>query len=138
MYIYVYLCVRKCRISCNRISAIDYTPINPCNPSPCGANAICKESNNGAGSCLCIPEYFGDPYLGCRPECVNNLDCAWNKACINYKCVDPCIGACGLNAECKVSHHAPTCYCLPGYTGSALLSCHKIEFDPSKSHCVYI
>lgn len=112
-------------------------PVNPCNPSPCGANAICKDSN-GAGACSCIPEYFGDPYLGCRPECVNNLDCAWNKACVNYKCIDPCIGTCGLNAECKVSHHAPTCYCLPGYTGSALLSCHKIELDPSKSCIIAI
>jgi len=38
--------------------------LNPCEPSPCGINAICKEQN-GAGSCSCLPEYFGNPYEGC-------------------------------------------------------------------------
>lgn len=69
-------------------------PSNPCNPSPCGANAICKE-RNGAGSCSCIPDYFGDPYSGCRPECIQDSECDRTRACVNNKCVDPCIGVCG-------------------------------------------
>jgi len=73
----------------------------PCNPSPCGANAVCKE-RNGAGSCTCLPEYSGDPYTGCRPECVLNTDCSKARACVRNKCVDPCPGTCGLNAECRV------------------------------------
>lgn len=97
----------------------------PCSPSPCGINAICQE-RNGAGSCSCIPEYFGDPYVECRPECVMNSDCAKNRACVNQKCRDPCPGVCGLNAECSVVNHAPTCMCLPGYTGNPSLSCHEI------------
>lgn len=76
--------------------------VNPCSPSPCGANAVCKE-RNGAGSCLCLPEYFGDPYTGCRPECVQNSECDRSKACINNKCKDPCPGVCGINAsKCRV------------------------------------
>lgn len=97
-------------------------PRMPCNPSPCGANAVCKE-RNGAGSCSCLPEYFGDPYSGCRPECVTNSDCDRTRACMNNKCKDPCPGTCGLNAECRVINHAPSCSCLPGYSGDPLSSC---------------
>lgn len=101
-------------------------PRNPCQPSPCGANAVCKE-RNGAGSCTCLPEYTGDPYTGCRPQCVTNSDCDRSKACFNNKCKDPCPGACGVNAECRAINHAPSCYCLPGYTGNALKSCEPEE-----------
>lgn len=97
--------------------------ITPCEPSPCGANAVCKELNN-AGSCTCLPDYFGDPYFECRPECVLNNDCPRIKACVNNKCKNPCPGVCGLNAECTVHNHAPSCACLPGYTGNPFLSCH--------------
>lgn len=72
--------------------------IKPCSPSPCGANAVCKE-RDGVGSCSCLPEYFGDPYTGCRPECVQNSECDRSKACINNKCKDPCPGVCGINAS---------------------------------------
>lgn len=98
-------------------------PKMPCNPSPCGANAICKE-RNGAGSCICLPEYFGDPYTGCRPECVTNSECDRKKACVNNKCRDPCPGTCGQNAECSVINHTPSCTCLPGYTGNPITACH--------------
>lgn len=97
----------------------------PCNPSPCGANAVCKE-RNGAGSCSCLPEYFGDPYIGCRPECILNTDCDRSKACVNNKCRDPCPGTCGLNTDCRVVNHAPSCSCLSGYTGNPLSACHQI------------
>lgn len=60
--------------------------IDPCNPSPCGSNAVCT-ARNGAGSCKCIDLHFGDPYTGCRPECVVNADCPQNKACTRNKCV---------------------------------------------------
>jgi hypothetical protein len=43
---------------------------------------------------------------------------------VRNKCVDPCPGTCGLNAECRVVNHAPSCSCLPGYTGNPLNSCH--------------
>lgn len=116
-------------------------PRNPCNPSPCGSNAECRE-RNGAGSCTCLPEYFGDPYTGCRPECVLNTDCARNKACLNNKCLNPCPGTCGINAECHVNNHAPACTCLSGYTGNPLRSCHLIPLSSKISyfliHLLYV
>lgn len=110
----------------NQFSLVQSTPepINPCNPSPCGVNAICKE-RNGVGSCTCLHEYYGDPYNECRPECTLNSDCAKNRACVNNKCRDPCPGVCGINAECSVINHSPTCSCLDGYIGNALTACHE-------------
>lgn len=86
---------------------------------------MCREQN-GAGSCSCLPEFYGDPYTGCRPECVQNSDCDKRKACLNQKCVDPCPGTCGTNAECAVLNHSPICSCLPGYTGEPFTACHII------------
>jgi len=99
--------------------------LSPCDPSPCGANAVCREQN-GAGSCTCVQDYFGNPYEGCRPECVVNSDCSQSRACVRNKCQDPCPGTCGQNAECRVVSHLPQCSCLPGYSG-----------DPFR-HCAYI
>ena len=102
----------------------------PCDPSPCGPNAICTD-RNGAASCTCVDGYFGDPYVsGCRPECVQDSECAANKACINNKCRDPCPGTCGINAECKVINHVPACYCIRDYTGDPFVSCRRIERPP--------
>lgn len=110
----------------------------PCNPSPCGINALCKE-RQGAGSCSCLPEYFGDPYVECRPECILNSDCVKTKACVNSKCVDPCPGVCGINAECRATNHIPICFCSLGYTGNPSSVCHEIvkqrnyfKLNPSK------
>lgn len=97
--------------------------VNPCFPSPCGANAVCRQQN-GAGSCTCIQDYLGNPYEGCRPECVLNSDCPSNKACVSSKCVDPCPGTCGQNAECQVINHLPSCTCILGYTGDPFRYCN--------------
>lgn len=97
-------------------------PLNPCTPSPCGPNAVCQERNN-AGSCSCINGYFGNPYEGCRPECLINSDCPQNRACINNKCQDPCPGLCGLNAECQIVNHVPNCICVIGYVGNPYNNC---------------
>lgn len=95
---------------------------DPCNPSPCGANAQC-----GEGICTCITEYQGDPYTGCRPECVLNSDCPRNRACIRNKCADPCPGTCGQNALCDVINHIPMCSCQSGMTGNAFVSCITVK-----------
>lgn len=114
------------------VGPIPDNKINPCNPSPCGANAVCKERNN-AGSCICLPEYFGDPYTGCRPECILNTDCPRDKSCVNNKCKDPCPGMCGLYSECRVNNHAPACFCMEGYIGNPIVACHIPVID----HCMY-
>ena len=99
--------------------------IDPCNPSPCGENALCQNRQRAAG-CQCIPEYFGDPYVACRPECTINSECPANKACNNLKCVDPCPGLCGINAQCRVLNHIATCTCVQGYVGDPFTSCQLI------------
>lgn len=103
--------------------------ITPCVPNPCGSNAECRTHNN-AGSCVCLPNYFGNPYEGCRPECVLNSDCPSTKACIQTKCQDPCPGTCGRNALCHVTNHLPICTCYDGYTGDPYSICHQDQ--PSK------
>lgn len=96
--------------------------IDPCNPSPCGAFATCRQQNN-VGSCQCLPEYNGNPYEGCRPECVLNSDCASDRACVNQKCRDPCPGTCGQNADCFVRNHSPMCNCRVNFVGDPYRYC---------------
>jgi hypothetical protein len=105
--------------------------LQPCHPSPCGANANCREQN-GAGACTCIQDYVGNPYEGCRPECVLNSDCPSNLACLNSKCKDPCPGTCGRNAVCQVVNHLPSCTCLTGYTGDPFRQCSIIQNERKK------
>ena len=104
--------------------------VDPCNPSPCGSNARCT-SRNRAGACQCIPEYFGDPYVACRPECTINADCPSALACVNLHCVDPCPGVCGINAQCRALNHNPTCTCNPGYRGDPFSACSLIPSSES-------
>lgn len=61
----------------------------------------------------------------CKPECVSNTECFNNLACINQKCQDPCPGACGSNAKCRVISHSPVCVCSAGYTGDPFVQCSK-------------
>lgn len=42
---------------------------------------------------------------------------------MNQKCQNPCPGACGYNAECKVMDHIPSCLCPYDYTGDPFISC---------------
>lgn len=99
--------------------------IHPCNPSPCGPNSRCREIN-GQAVCSCILGFTGQPPL-CRPECIINSDCARREACINQKCIDPCLGSCGINAECKVINHNPICSCPIHYTGNPFIRCQQIR-----------
>lgn len=114
-----------------------HEPVDPCVPNPCGANALCNE-RNGVGSCICMKDYFGDPYLGCRPECVQNSDCPFDKACFNMRCENPCacIGTCDVYAECSVINHSPVCHCLPGYTGNPFQNCHPVPANSKRNRTV--
>lgn len=98
--------------------------VNPCEPSPCGPHSICKISGDNP-ICACLLSYKGTP-PNCRPECISNSECDYNLACLNQKCVDPCIGACGSNTECRVVSHAPMCLCQSGYTGDPFSYCSTI------------
>lgn len=95
---------------------------DPCNPSPCGFNAQCRD-----GVCTCLQNYKGDPYYGCRPECVTNMECPMNNACVRNRCVNPCPAACAPTAQCNVYNHIPMCTCNEGTTGDAFIGCHEIQ-----------
>lgn len=103
---------------------------DPCSPSPCGANAICRVQQNSA-SCSCQNDYIGNPYEGCRPECTLSSDCPSNQACIRSKCRDPCPGTCGQNAQCYAVNHAATCSCFERYTGDPFVYCSPFR-EPRK------
>lgn len=113
------------------------TPISPipsdtpatCDSIQCGSNTECRE-HNGALSCSCKKNYYGNPLIGCHPECVINTDCPLEKSCANSKCIDPCVGACGVGALCQVVNHFPVCYCPPDYTGDASVSCTFYQPQP--------
>lgn len=112
-------------VHCTPIENDPIAPINPCSPSPCGPYSNCKDSS-GHAVCSCLKNYIGVP-PACRPECSLNSDCPSTKlACINSRCVDPCIATgnlCGLNAICNVIQHNPICTCPPGQTGDPFTRC---------------
>lgn len=112
--------------SCDRICAISVVqaaePVDPCDPSPCGPNARCDN-----GVCSCLAEYQGDPYYGCRPECVLATDCPKNEACVRNRCKDPCVGTCGEDSVCTVLNHIPICSCPERYSGNPFISCKPVK-----------
>lgn len=110
-------------------------PPNPCQPSPCGPFAECRVRGDQA-VCSCLQSYIGSP-PNCRPECVIHADCPLDKACIRENCADPCLGACGFNAQCKVINHGPICFCDAGYEGDPFSSCNKkrVVIETPKNPC---
>lgn len=115
-------------------------PTSPCEPSPCGPNAECRE-NNGAGACFCFDGYEGNPFdqqRGCRRECEINDDCSSILACVRNKCIDPCVGTCGSYALCEVTKHIPLCTCPAGYTGDPFFLCREepVTAPPRTNPCV--
>lgn len=95
----------------------------PCSPSPCGHNYECDIYGLHVAVC--------DPCLGpsaiynpqCRPECLTNSDCPFDRACLNQICAEPCPGSCGVNAQCHVILHSPVCSCPSGLYGNPYEHC---------------
>ena len=98
--------------------------VDKCSLQQCGPNAKCVEKN-GVQTCECGTDYIGNPYIACHLECLQNSDCNLNLACSNNKCINPCDGACGSGASCKVINHSPICYCKPELTGNPFVHCSK-------------
>lgn len=93
-----------------------------CSTNPCGSNALCDN-----GICTCLPEFYGDPSIGCRPECVLNSDCPRDKACVQNKCKSFCPGPCAYNAQCMMVNHIAMCNCPTGFEGNAFIQCNPIQ-----------
>nr|CAH0107401.1 unnamed protein product [Daphnia galeata] len=71
-----------------------------CTPSPCGTNTKCRVENSRA-VCSCQEGFMGNPIQGCRRECESDFECDASRACMNFRCQDPC-GTCGTYADCNV------------------------------------
>lgn len=110
------------------------TPTNPCVPSPCGPNSLCRD-HNGTPTCSCLQNYIGRP-PNCRPECTINAECPGNLACVNEKCRDPCPGSCGIYATCNTVKHVPQCVCEHGYTGDPFNGCSLVQQSKIILHTV--
>lgn len=114
----------QCRPNVVMADVVD-VPLDPCYPTPCGPNSQCRVTFNSQATCSCLPGFSGTAPM-CRPECVLNSDCLPALACLNQKCIDPCVGACGRSAMCRPSNHNAICSCQPGYTGDPFLQCSPI------------
>lgn len=108
-------------------------PIVGCVPTPCGPNSQCRIVGETA-VCSCLPNYLGRA-PNCRPECMTNSECPRNLACINERCVDPCVGSCASEAICTCYNHQATCRCPDGYVGDPFVACSplpsKLKFSSS-------
>lgn len=85
---------------------------------------------NHEPTCDCPAGFKGSPLIECKPECVQNSDCSSSKkpVCTKGVCTNPCDGACGVYAECKLKKSKPVCTCLPTYIGNPNTGCrHECE-----------
>lgn len=71
--------------------------------------------------CSCVAGFLGIP-PACRPECTVSSECLLTEACSNQKCINPCLGACGIQATCQVINHNPICSCGE-LTGDPFIRC---------------
>lgn len=102
-------------------------PVCSADGSSCGRQANCYGSNHRA-VCECAPGFMGNPKISCvLLGCRSDSDCPSNKACVNNKCDDPCVGAepCGPASECKVFNHKVNCVCPPDYVMDPIAGCKK-------------
>ncbi|XP_018012722.1 neurogenic locus notch homolog protein 3 [Hyalella azteca] len=100
--------------------------VNPCQNGVCGDGALCNV-RNGVAVCTCPEFYLGNPYTRCYPECTTHEECPAHQACFKLRCIDPCVGACGSGAECRVELHKPICSCPKGFTGHPFESCRPFD-----------
>lgn len=98
---------------------------NPCLvDDPCSVNAECYAKQHQA-YCRCPSGLQGDGYTDCLTiGCRANSDCPSDRACINTKCLDPCVyDPCSPNSECVIIDHNAMCRCPPGTTGDPNVQC---------------
>ena len=95
----------------------------PCSPSPCGKHNVCDPYTNQVAICGGCSAPENPNSISCKPECLSDSDCSLDKACIGWRCADPCLGSCGVNADCEVIHHSPVCSCPMGLFGNPYQSC---------------
>lgn len=78
--------------------------------------------------CLCPDGSSAGPGQPClvTGECTKDSECPRDKACLGYRCRDPCPGACGINAHCRVEQHHPVCSCPADLGGNPIVRCYPL------------
>lgn len=104
----------------NNFVSVEAVSSDPCTPNPCGPNTVCRAAGSVA-HCSCLPAATREP--GCRPECRTDSECPPQLACRNNKCRDPCPGACGAHAICRVRLHSAICTCPVNFVGDPFVRC---------------
>ncbi|XP_014209634.2 neurogenic locus notch homolog protein 3, partial [Copidosoma floridanum] len=100
----------------------DFRCESPC-ASVCAESAECNVINHRA-NCACPKNWLGNPLISCQPECTQHSNCPAGKpACLYQKCVDPCEGTCGTNANCELRDVTPVCSCPRDKTGDPFVFC---------------
>ncbi|XP_067015307.2 adhesive plaque matrix protein 2 [Anabrus simplex] len=104
-------------------SCQNYRCRSVCTQDACGKGARCQPKDHRA-ICSCPEGYIGNPYGNCRPECYTHSECPTSKpTCFYGKCMDPCKGACGQNANCRVRGEVAVCSCPRNMTGNPFQYC---------------
>jgi len=109
---------------------------NPCDVIAagiqCGNNSECHVNDHRA-VCMCPDGFQGEPNIECvRYTCNKDDDCETNKKCGSDKvCRNPCLeqGACGSNAQCRVTNRMAYCTCPLGYYGNPQLECKQGKYN---------
>ena len=122
----------------NNLACINQKCRDPC-PGTCGIDARCQVVGHNP-ICSCPNGYQGDPFIRCQPrpalveqpvvtpECEVDPDCQTTQACIEQRCVNPCLerpAICAPNAQCRVVQHRPVCVCAEGFTGNPQVQCFQ-------------
>lgn len=120
--------------------------INPClyDKDICAPSAECYVFRHVPG-CRCPTDKpYGDPRFICRDssvsvvgvqECRVDRDCPSQEACINQKCVNPCLelDPCHDTAECKVIDSLPVrtmvCICREGFVMDQSNVCKVVDLQ---------
>lgn len=125
----------NCRPECvsnaecpSNLACINQKCKDPC-PGVCGLNAECRVVSH-APNCVCLPNYFGDPFSQCT---IKQQE---------VEILNPCKPSpCGVNALCKERNGAGSCICLPEYIGNPYEGCRpecSINSDcPPNRACIH-
>ncbi|XP_068740239.1 protocadherin Fat 4-like [Montipora capricornis] len=137
--------------SFNDTVSIHVTKLDPCQSSPCHANATCIRNDWQNVSCACTEGFTGDGF-NCSDinEC-NNITCSYGGTCFNlwkrHFCSCPsgyhngtdctlinhCLSNPCQQGECTPYRNGYSCSCAPGYTG---VHCETNIDDCAKEPCV--
>ncbi|KAF7389943.1 hypothetical protein HZH68_011800 [Vespula germanica] len=126
---------------CDRLNRI-CRPV--CDIETCAETAICVGRDHQP-KCTCPTGTSGNPYVECnrievQPECLEDIECQSNLACINAQCQDPCgpTNMCTQDQECKVLNTIPLrtiiCLCPPNTITNNNGNCIKIELNNVQCH----